>query len=166
LRRARSRGQALVEFALVSTVMLVIVLGIVDFGYLFASRGGMYGAGRGAARFAATHPTAWTASANPAATTIEGNLNLAAVPAKVPNDDAHITITYLVPGAAAATACGSWSATAGAFQAQPGYSQATCAAPGHLVQVTAVFVYAFITPLLRSTFSSVNVTVTSAAQVE
>jgi Flp pilus assembly protein TadG len=156
----------MVEFALVSMVMLVIVLGIIDFGYLFASRAGMYQADRAAARFAATHPTAWTSAATPSRNTIEGNLQLTAVPAQLPNDDGHITISYLVPGAGTAVNCGSWSASAGAFQPQTGYTQATCVVAGNLVQVTAVYVYNFITPLLKTTYKSVTVTVTSSALEE
>ncbi|TMD51864.1 MAG: pilus assembly protein, partial [Chloroflexi bacterium] len=81
------KGQALIEFAVVSMVFFVLVLGIVDFGYLFFGRVTAYQATRIAARFAATHPTAWTNSASPASNTIEGQLKLTAVSAQVPNDD-------------------------------------------------------------------------------
>ena len=47
-RRLRS-GQTMVEFALVSMVLLVIVLGIFDFSYLFAGRTEAYQAARVAA---------------------------------------------------------------------------------------------------------------------
>jgi Flp pilus assembly protein TadG len=167
LRTLRRReGQSVVEFALVSMLMIVVVLGIIDFSYLFAGRAGAYQATRVAARFAATHPAAWTSSANPDRTTIEGNLVLAAIPARVPNDDAHVTISYLVPGAGSPTLCGSWSAAAGAFQPRPGYTQANCVVPGNLIRIQATYVYRFITPLLSAAFSSVTITTQASALEE
>lgn len=151
------RGQALVEFALVSMVMFVIVFAIVDFGYLFASRVNANAATRIAARYAATHPTAWTASATPATNTIEGQLNLTNLQPRVPNDDAHITIGYYVPGSGTETLCGVYSVSSAAFVAQPGYTQATCVIPGDLVRVRATYLYGWITPLLHATFPSVTI---------
>jgi Flp pilus assembly protein TadG len=162
----RRRGQALVEFALVAMLMFVIVFGIVDFGYLFASRVNAYAATRTAARYAATHPTAWTNAASPAAATIEGQLNLTNLQPKVPNDDSHITIGYYVPGSAGATLCGSYSASSNSFVAQSGYTQATCVVAGDLVRVRATYVYGFITPLLRSTFPPVTISTDATAMVE
>jgi Flp pilus assembly protein TadG len=160
------KGQAMVEFALVSMVMLVVVLGMIDFGYLFAGRVSAYEATRVAVRFAAIHPTAWTNAAAPAGTTIEGNLLLTAVPARVPNDDAHVTITYLVPGAGAAVLCGTWSASGNAFVPQTGYTQATCAVTGRLVRIQASYLYSFITPFLKSTFGSITIHTDASALVE
>ena len=165
MRRRSTSGQALVEFALVSMVLLVLVLGIFDFSYLFFGRVQAYQAARVAARFAATHPTAWTASAAPDRTSIEGNLTLTAVPARVPNDDAHISITYWLPGAGAATRCGAWSVASAAFVPDAGYTQATCVLPGTLIRVTATYVYTFITPMLKAGFGTVTV-VADAAELE
>ena len=161
----KSRGQALVEFALVSTVMLLVVFGLVDFGFLFASRVNAYSATRIAARFAATHPTAWTNAATPASTTIEGQLNLIPLQPRVPNDDAHITIGYYVPGASTQTLCGTYSAASNAFVAQAGYTQATCVIPGDLVRVRATYLYAWITPFLHNVFPSVTIA-TDATMLE
>ena len=165
--RRTSRGQATVEFSLVAMVMLVMVLGIMDFAYLFAGRAICYQATRVAARFAATHPTAWTATATPDRTTIEGNLGLTAVPAALPNLDANIYIDYLVPGSGSATVCGHWTqAAGGSFAAAGGYTQATCVKRGNLVRVTANYRYNFITPMLKSTFSGLNISTSSTALVE
>jgi Flp pilus assembly protein TadG len=160
------KGQALVEFALVSMLMLVFVLGVIDFGYLFAGRVSAYEATRVAARYAAVHPTSWSSAAAPGGNTIEGNLILTSVPAKVPNDDAHLTISYLVPGVGAAALCGTWSATAGAFQPQAGYTQATCVVSGRLVRIQATYLYSFITPFLKSTFGSMTIKTDASALVE
>jgi Flp pilus assembly protein TadG len=160
------RGQALVEFALVASIMFVIVFAIIDFGFLFASRVNANAATRIAARYAATHPTAWTNAATPAAGTIEGKLNQTPVQPKVPNDDAHITINYYVPGSAGATLCGAYSATSNSFVAQTGYSQATCVVAGDLVRVRATYLYGFITPLLHSTFPPVAISTDATVLVE
>jgi len=160
------RGQTLVEFALVSMIMLFVVLGLVDFGFLFAGRIGAYQATRAAVRFGAVNPTAWTAASTPTANTIEGRLELTGIPARVPNDDAHLTISYLVPGAGAATVCGSWSATANAFQAQVGYTQTTCVVSGNLVRIHATYLYSFVTPFLRSAFGSLTITTDATELVE
>ena len=57
-RPPSEKAQAMVEFALVSMLMMVFVLGVIDFGYLFAGRVSAYEATRVAARYAAVHPTA------------------------------------------------------------------------------------------------------------
>jgi Flp pilus assembly protein TadG len=156
----------MVEFALVAMVMLVIVLGIIDFGYLFASRAAVYQATRVAVRYAAVNPTAWSNAASPTRNSIEGNLVLTGIPAHLTNDDSHVTISYLVPGAGAPALCGQYSAASNTFVPQAGYTQATCVVPGDLVQVKAVYVYKFITPLLQSAFTNLTITVTAAALEE
>ena len=165
-RPPSEKAQAMVEFALVSMLMMVFVLGVIDFGYLFAGRVSAYEATRVAARYAAVHPTAWSSAAAPGGNTIEGNLLLTSVPARVPNDDVHLTISYLVPGAGAAVTCGQWSATAGAFQPAGAYTQATCVVSGSLVRVQAQYVYNFITPFLKSTFGSRTINTDASALVE
>ena len=156
----------MVEFALVSLLMITFVLGEIDFGYLFAGRVSAYEATRVAARYAAVHPTAWSSAAAPGGSTIEGNLLLTSVPARVPNDDLHLTISYLVPGTGGAVLCGKWNATAAAFQPQGGYSQATCVLAGNLVRIQATYVYSFITPLLKSTFGSMTINTDASALIE
>jgi Flp pilus assembly protein TadG len=161
------RGQATVEFSLVALVMLVMVLGIMDFAYLFTGRAIAYQATRVAARFAATHPRAWSAVASPDRTTIEGNLKLTAVPAALPNLDANISIDYLVPESGTTTICGHWTqAAGGSFVPNSGYTLATCVRRGNLVRVTATYPYSFITPMLKSTFTSVNISTSSTALME
>src|SRR5688500_11769840 len=58
-RRSRdhaSRGQAMAEFALILPIALLILFGIIQFGFLFASQIGMVNALRETARFASTSP--------------------------------------------------------------------------------------------------------------
>lgn len=79
---------------------------------------------------------------------------------------AHLTISYLVPGAGAPALCGQWSVTSSAFVPQPGYTQATCVVTGNLVQVEAIYVYRFITPMLRAAHGTVTIATQSEAMVE
>jgi Flp pilus assembly protein TadG len=61
LRRA-SAGQSLVEFAVIVPVMLLILLGIADFGRLFTSAIAVEAAGREAADYGAFDASYWTAA--------------------------------------------------------------------------------------------------------
>jgi hypothetical protein len=147
---------------------LVIFFGIMDFGYLFSGYVSAHNAVRGAARFGATHPSAWTNAYNPPdRTTIEGNLKLTAVPAVIPNDDSHVTINYIVPvtGSTTGVQCGRYLPSSG-FTAQNGYTQATCVTPGHLVQIQATYVYTFMTPMLSSAFHTVVIPVDALEFIE
>ncbi len=162
----RRRGQASAEFAVVSMLVILIVLGVMDFGLLFIARIAAYQSDRAAARFAATNPTAWTSAANPPANTIEGVLLVRALPISISNKDTDITISYLVAGSGPAASCGSWSAASNQFVAQPGYTQATCVVKGRLVQVQAAYRYTFVTPILRAIFGTATFTTRSAAYEE
>ena len=57
-RRARPRGQALVEFAIVLPILALLLLGIIQFAFIFAAQIGVTNAAREAARIAAVSPTA------------------------------------------------------------------------------------------------------------
>src|SRR3989440_1155086 len=111
----RQGGQATVEFALVAIVLFVMLFAIFDFGIFFAGRITATNAARSAARYAATHPTAWSNASSPPSNTIQGRLVSGAVPAAISNDDAHVTISYIVPGVGAGTTCGHYSAASNSF---------------------------------------------------
>src|SRR5512142_1975851 len=53
-RRRRSRGQALVEFALILTPLMIIFMGILQSGLLFSSQLGLINSTREGARYGAT----------------------------------------------------------------------------------------------------------------
>lgn len=55
--RGAETGQGLVEFAVVAPILLVIMLAIIQFGWIFTSQIGLTNSIREAARFAATNPT-------------------------------------------------------------------------------------------------------------
>ena len=58
--RSRSRGQALVELALVTPVLMVLLLGAVDLGRLFYAQITVTNAAREGAMMAAKEPTSWS----------------------------------------------------------------------------------------------------------
>jgi Flp pilus assembly protein TadG len=59
-RRARSRGQSMVELALIMPVVLVVILGGIDFGRIFLGWVDLHAMARHAADFAAANPEAWS----------------------------------------------------------------------------------------------------------
>jgi Flp pilus assembly protein TadG len=162
----RAPAQAMVEFALVSTLLIVFVLGIIDFSYLFAGRLVAYEATRNAARFAATHPVAWNNANPPTPTSIEGHLVVRSAPAGITNDDAHVQIIYYLPGAGTLTKCGQYTQLTNVYTPTGPYTQANCVIPGTLIQVTATYTYTFITPLLKGTWQNLTITTTAGALEE
>jgi len=52
-----SRGQGFVEFALILPILLLLMLGILEFGYIFAAYSGLFNADREGARFGVVNPT-------------------------------------------------------------------------------------------------------------
>jgi Flp pilus assembly protein TadG len=144
------RGQSTVEFALVAIVLFVMLFAIFDFGVFFAGRITATNAARSAARYAATHPTAWSNASSPPSNSIQGRLVSGAVPAAISNDDSHVTISYIVPGVGAGTTCGHYSASTNSFVAATGYTQATCVIPGSLIQVHVHYIYTLASPALSA----------------
>lgn len=162
------RGQATVEFALVAILIFVLIFAIFDFGIFFAGRVTATNAARSAARYAATHPTAWSNAGSPPSNSIQGRLVSGAVPAAISNDDSHVTISYIVPGTSAGTTCGQYSAASNSFVPAAGYTQATCVVPGSLIQVHVHYVYTLASPALSALGLNPNsITVDgSAAELE
>ena len=63
-KRTPHRGQAMAEFALILPLALLILFGIIQFGFLFASQIGMVNALRETARYASTSPVTDATSAD------------------------------------------------------------------------------------------------------
>ena len=63
-KRSSSRGQAMAEFALVLPIALLIIFGIIQFGFLFGSQIGMVNAMRETVRYASTSPVNDSTTAN------------------------------------------------------------------------------------------------------
>jgi Flp pilus assembly protein TadG len=83
VRDRHSRGQAMAEFALVLPIALLIIFGIMQFGFLFASQIGMVNALRETARYASTSPVSDTATATTVKTNVCSYLSSQAM-AKMP----------------------------------------------------------------------------------
>lgn len=56
-RLKSERGQAMVEFALVLPILILLLCGIIDFGWIFSNKIAVDNASREAARYAAIHCT-------------------------------------------------------------------------------------------------------------
>jgi hypothetical protein len=88
----RTRGQSLVEFALLVPFLLLIVLFAIDFGRIYMGWVTINGMARVGANYAAQHPDAWTTPGDPTAqatyltlmTASEGALDCALVPPPAP----------------------------------------------------------------------------------
>jgi Flp pilus assembly protein TadG len=159
-------GQAVVELALASIVLLLLLMAIVDFGLLFSDRLAMSNAARGGARWASKHPTSWSNASSPASNTIEGQVQAAGGVVSVPNDDSHLAIAYYDLSSGTPVLCGSYSASSGSFVAASGYTQSTCVIPGTMVQVTITYTYPLLTPVLTSLYPGGVTVSASAAFVE
>ena len=69
-KRSPAKGQAMAEFALILPLALLILFGIIQFGFLFASQIGMVNALREAARYASTSPVNDSATADSSGATV------------------------------------------------------------------------------------------------
>lgn len=161
-RRRALRGQAATEFALVSLPLFLVFFGILDFGILYENRLSLDAGTRAAARFGAVQPGSLS-NANPAPTnTIEGRLQQTSGTGGIPNDDAHIVITYWVPGSGGLTQCGKYVATGNNVIYYGGYTKSTCLIVDNVIQVQVNHNYMFITPILAQMFGA-GVPISTAA---
>ena len=112
-RRPRSRGQSLVEFALVLPIFLLILSGIMDFGFLLYSRMTVINAAREGARVAMTmteDPGAIPGAVSSQVSAAAGGLDVSTTACRVPRggsscsgsfagavagDSVRVTVTYI-----------------------------------------------------------------------
>ena len=87
----REDGQSMVEFALILPIFLLILCGIIDFGWLFYNQLSLNNACREGARYAVVH-TADDADTGAITAHIE---NLSST--VISNDGVRITVTYTTP---------------------------------------------------------------------
>jgi hypothetical protein len=110
LHRPRTRGQALVELAIILPVLLLVVLMALDLGRVFFGWVGLNNAARIGASYAAAHPTAWVPPGNSiqqanyeAQILADANALNCALPGTIPDpvfaggtglgESAHVTLT-------------------------------------------------------------------------
>jgi Flp pilus assembly protein TadG len=138
----------MVEFALVSVILALLLGAVIEFGILFSHKLELTNAARSGARWASLHSTSWSANASPDSNTIEGQVLAAGGTSLLANDDSHVTIEYFNVSGASQTLCGHYTASPPGFIAAGGYTQATCVIPGNLVRVTLSNTYPLLTGLL------------------
>jgi Flp pilus assembly protein TadG len=157
----------MVEFALVAIPLFLVVFGIIDFGILFETRLSLDSGTRASARFGAVQPGALS-NANPApGNTIEGLLQATAGTSRIPNDDAHIVVSFYVPGAGAPILCGKYVAVSNSITYYGSYNRTTCLAVDNLIQVQATSNYKFNTPIIGQIFTGgVPISTTATALIE
>jgi len=104
-RRPRTRGQALVEFALILPVFLLVLSGILDFGFLLYSRMTVINSAREGARAAVTAtenpttiPSVAQAAAQAVATTLSGGVTVATTCVRSGGSCSFATATSSKPG--------------------------------------------------------------------
>jgi Flp pilus assembly protein TadG len=140
------RGGAVVELALLMPFLSLILFGVLDFGTLYLNDMQLTDTVAAATRFASLNSaTSFFSNASSAPfNTIQGQLQLAKSPTGttlIPNNDAHIRITYLLN---ASTECTHYVALNNTFT--PG-TLATCDVNGNLVTVLITYTFASLTPL-------------------
>lgn len=174
------RGQALVEFAISSLFLLLLLAGAIDFGMSYADRLEVANAARVGARWASLHSGdyhhGWTSLSNPAENTIPGQILYAGDTRSLINDDQHVIISYYYwnPTSTVTTACGyydqaldnlSSGGTNDGFVAQNSYTETQCVAVNNVAQVTVRYDYPVLTPLFATFFGQTYRVVSKASFV-
>jgi Flp pilus assembly protein TadG len=157
---ARERGVALVEFAIASAILLVLMFGIIDFSRAIYVYHWTAEAAREASRWASVRGadcTTWT-SACPAANTDVTSYVQSVV-------SSGIFVSSVVTGAPASTAGAlgvttTWPATTGSGVTCLTSSQTKINYPGCVVKVKVQYTYGFTLPYLSS-ISKINMSSTS-----
>lgn len=151
-RRRGESGQSLAEFAVMAIPMLLLLMGLIDFGFLFEKQVTLTNAARAGGRYASLHPTALSNAASPASNTIQGQIQLAGNNSSLPNDDAHVSITYYPAGST--TSCGTYSQATNSISYTGGYTQATCLGVGSSVRIQLTNGNQLLTPLISNLYPS------------
>ena len=157
-RQSRAgRGQALVEMALITPVLIFILLGITDIGRAYYQYTVMTNAVREGARYGAVN---WSNSSGGGAAT---NSNAASAPFNtvqgriqnvgntagmtLVNDAAHISVTYYDGNSASLTQLAHWDAATNTIVMDGGYPL-THPRTGDLVKVHLAYTFRPIVPIL------------------
>ncbi len=143
-RNSRSRGQTAAEFAMAAPVLMLLLLGAIDFGGFFGTRLSVQNAARAGVAYAAINPTSWTGTTSIATATEHASSFGTLV-------DSNITIDYYLLTLSTTSPCGEWTSAGGmVYYTVSGttYNKATCLIPeSTLIKVTAVYTYTPMTPI-------------------
>jgi Flp pilus assembly protein TadG len=140
-----------VEFALLAPVLVLLVVGLIDFGGYMSTRQALINAARNGAVFAATNPSTTSALATAPVATIQGQVQAedGSSGLSIPNN-ASLLITYT---SATNVVCATYDAIGGlAFLNS--YLLGTCMVPGTLIEVKVTYAYTPLTPIVGSVFSA------------
>ena len=146
----RSRGQALVEFALSAILLSLILSGAVEFGFIFGHKVELNNAARAGARWAADNSVtgsgnSWSSSNTPPANTTQGQVINAGTASLV---NADIKIEYFD---SSNLKCGEVTGTT--FTPFNGSSLSACVTRGSFVTVTVTHTYPLFTKALPAPFA-------------
>lgn len=176
-RRSRGgRGQALVEMALITPVLIFIILGITDIGRAYYQYTVMTNAVREGARYAAVQ---WSNSIGGGAATnsnavsapfntVQGRIQYVGNTAGMSfiNDAAHISVTYYDGNSALLTQCAHWAAATNTIVQDNGYPL-TQPRTGDLVKVHLAYTFQPIVPILSQvTGATFNLTADEQVRIE
>jgi Flp pilus assembly protein TadG len=176
MRSRGGRGQALVEMALITPVLLFILLGITDIGRAYYQYTVMTNAVREGARYvavnwsnsggggAATNSNAVSATFN----TVQGRIQYVGNTAGMSfiNDAAHISVTYYDGNSAALTQCAHWDPSTNTIVQDGGYPL-TQPRTGDLVKVHLAYTFRPIVPILSQvTGATFNLTADEQVRIE
>ena len=109
LNRGRRRGQNLVEFALVASLVLILILGVMQFGLTYFFIGSLNNAAAEGARYGSIHPSSTSAITTQVQTYASGvNTNLLGIDVEcqsgscIAGNTMTVTLTYplfsVIPG--------------------------------------------------------------------
>lgn len=156
LKLTGRKGQALVEFALIFPILLVLVGLTVNGAFALETSNALANSTRIAARYATINPAAWSNATNPPSNTIEGQLmqNKGVVSNLTPQD---ISIVYYDMAVSPAVECGYYNAQTGAYTVPDGYTgpentQGSCVVANNEVQVGVNTTYNLLTGPFASGF--------------
>ena len=149
----------MVEFALISIIIALLLGGAIEFGFLFGHKLELNNAARAGARWATdnsvTHSsTIWSGAASAPANSIEGQVQSAGGTSAIKNQDITggngIRVEYFDTTSGSPVLCGHVhvSGTTTSYVADNSDTQAQCVARGNLVRVTVSSTYSLVTKLL------------------
>jgi Flp pilus assembly protein TadG len=132
-KRSRSRGQSLVEFALISPVLLLLLVGVLDLGRAFYIQTALQNAAREGTRYGSVHPT-WVVASDQAD---PNNLTYRI------NTEAGAT----VPASALTTTVSCTDGSGATYAAGTG-GYMSCVQSGNRLTVSTTFAFKALTPLI------------------
>lgn len=175
-RPSRGRGQALIEMALITPLLIFLLLGITDVGRAYYQYTVMTNAVREGARYgavqwsnsvgggAATNSNAASAPFN----TVQGHIQYVGNTAGMTflNDAAHISVTFYDGNSAALVQCAHWAAATNTIVQDNSYP-VTQPRTGDIMKVHLAYTFTPIVPILSQlTGATFNLTADEQVRIE